>query len=126
MGDQQIEYGDGRVWAFEASANCTSGIWVQFDGGKVKPTTTVSEHIAGVTAVRASAGNMVTVIMEGVVNAPVTGAAVVAGDLLGAGATLVGKVRERTWGPDNVRCYDGGVALETIANGSRGKIKLLW
>ena len=123
----QIEVGSpGHIWKFTASVACTSGIWVFFEGGKVRPTSTVSQHIAGVTLTPASAGKLCTVIMEGIVKAPVTGAAVIAGDLLGAGATLSGTVRERTWSSLNVDCFNGGVALETIATAAKGKIKLIW
>lgn len=121
----QIELGTpGRIWKFEASVATTSGVWVYFQGGKIRPTTAASQHVAGVSLTPASAGKLCTVIMEGIVKAPVTGAAVIAGDLLGAGAG--GKAAERTWSGLNQRHLDAGVALETIANGAKGKVKLLW
>lgn len=126
MGNQQLEFGEGRVWSFEASVATTSGVWVYFQGGKVRPTTAVSQHVAGISLFPASAGKQCTVGLEGVYNALVTGANIIAGDLLGPGAGA-GYARERTHSSENVRAYDGGVALETPAtNGARIKVKLLW
>lgn len=124
MGNQQIEFGAGRVWSFVASANTTSGVAVYFDGPKVRPTTAASQHVAGVSLIPASAGKPVSVMMEGVANVLITGASVIAGDLLGSEKD--GHLRERTWSQLNERRLDAAVALETIAQGQRGKVKLLW
>jgi len=125
MGNQQIEFGEGRVWSFTASVNVTSGVLVYFDGAKVRGTTAVSQHVVGISLVPASAGKQVSVGIEGIYNAWITGAAVIAGDLLGPGAGN-GYLRERTHSGLNERRYDAAIALETIATGTKGKVKLLW
>lgn len=124
MGNQQFEFGEGRVWSFEASVATTSGVAVYLQGGKVRPTTAASQHVVGVSLIPASAGRQVSVLTEGIANALCTGAAVIAGDLLGS--AVGGALQERTWGQLNERRLDAGVALETIANGSRGKVKIIW
>ena len=124
MTTQQIEYGEGLVWSFEASKNITSGVVCMFSDGKVWTATAVSHHSIGVCLVPASAGKKVSIMIEGVVRVRASAAAIVAGDLLGTFAA--GKVHERTWAATNERRHDVGVALETIANNAYGKIKLLW
>jgi len=124
MGNQQYEFGAGRVYNFIASANTTSGVLVYLQGGKVRPTTAASQHSAGISLVPASAGKPVSVMIEGVANLLISGAAIVGGDLLGTFAD--GTATERTWTGDNERRLDVGVAFETIANNARGKVKLLW
>lgn len=124
MGNQQFEFGEGRVWSFEASVATTSGVLVYIQGGKVRPTTAASQHVVGISLIPASAGKQVSVLTEGVANVKCTGAAVIAGDLLGSAAD--GTAAERTWSQLNERKLDAGVALETIANGSRGKVKIIW
>lgn len=120
----QYEYGVGRVWTFEASANTTSGQVVQIDGGKVKPTTAASQHAIGVALIPASAGKFVSVIMEGIVKIPTTGVGnASAGDLFGGGAG--GKAAKRTWSQLNDRRYDLGFAIEDITRNASGKIKLI-
>ena len=121
---QRIEIGEGRVWSFEASVATTSGVAVYFQGGKVRTTSAASQHMAGISLIPASAGKQISVMLEGIANAWITGAAVVAGDLLGS--NTAGHLRERTWASTNERNLDAGVALETIAQGQRGKVKLLW
>jgi hypothetical protein len=127
MGDQQYELGTGRVWSFEASANTTSGVLVYLAGGdsKVRVTTAVSQQVMGISLVPASAGRQISVLMEGIANALITGANVVAGDLLGPGAGN-GYLRERAHSQLNEARYDAAVALEDIATGTRGKVKLYW
>lgn len=124
MGNQQYEFGAGRVYNFIASKNVTSGVLVYLDGGKVRPTTAASQHSAGISLVPASAGKPVSVMVEGVANLLISGAAIVAGDLLGSFAG--GTATERTWSNLNERQLDVGVAFETIADNTRGKVKLLW
>jgi hypothetical protein len=124
MGNQQYEFGEGRVWSFEASVATTSGLLCYIQGGKVRGTTAASQHVIGISLVPASAGRQVSIGVEGVYNVLITGAAVVAGDLLGSDTS--GHAGERTHGAANQRRYDAGIALETIANGARGKVKLLW
>ena len=120
----KFELGEGRAWSFTASANTTSGVAVYFDVDKVRPTTAVSQHVAGISLIPASAGKVISVLIEGIADVYVTGANIVAGDLLGPGA---GGVRERAWSQLNDRRYDLGVALESAAaNGDRIKVKLLW
>ena len=125
MGNQQIEFGEGRVWSFVASVATTSGVLVYFDGAKVRGTTAVSQHIAGISLIPASAGKPISVMMEGIANMLVTGANVAAGDLLGPGAGA-GYARERAHSGLNERRYDAAIALEAIGTGTRGKVKLLW
>ena len=125
MGDQQHELGTGRVWSFEASVHTTSGVLVYLEGGKARVTTAVSQQVLGISLIPASAGRQISVMMEGIANALVTGAAVVAGDLLGPGAGD-GHLRERAHSQLNETRYDAGVALEDIAQGARGKVKLYW
>jgi len=124
MGNQQYEFGAGRVYNFIASANVTSGVLCYFDGGKVRPTTAASQHVAGISLVPASAGKPVSVMVEGVANLLISGAAIIGGDLLGSFAG--GTATERAWSGLNERNLDAGVALETIADATRGKVKLLW
>ena len=124
MTTQQIEYGTGRVWSFEASVATTSGVVCVLEGGKVRSATAVSKHSIGVCLVPASAGKQCSIMIEGIVRVRASDAAIVAGDLLGTFAG--GKVNERTWSGLNERRYDVGVALEDIANDAYGKIKLLW
>jgi hypothetical protein len=119
-----IEIGEGRVWSFVASANATSGVLLRFDLGKVRPTTAASQHVAGVSLIPASAGQVISVMMEGIANVLITGASVVGADLLGSAAA--GHAQERAWSGLNERRYDAAVALDTIANGARGRVKLLW
>jgi len=119
----QIEYGEGRVWSFEASVNTTSGVVVYIDGGKIRPTTAASQNVVGVSLIPASAGKQCAVIMEGIVKIPTTGVGTVtAGDLFGGGAG--GKAAERAWSQDNERRYDLGFALESVARNASCKIKL--
>lgn len=125
MGDQQYELGTGRVWSFEASVNTTSGVLVFLEGGKARITTAVSQQVLGVSLIPASAGRQISVLMEGIANALVTGAAIAAGDLLGAGAGD-GYLNERAHSQLNETRYDAAVALEDIATGTRGKVKLYW
>jgi len=128
MGTQQLEYGEGRVWSFTASVNVTSGILVKLDSaglGTIRPCTAASEAALGISLVPASAGRQVSVGIEGIYNVWVSSAAVIAGDLLGSFTD--GSAYERTAGIENDRrSYDVGVALETIAAGARGKVKLYW
>ena len=124
MGNQQYEFGDGRVMNLIASANVTSGVLCYFDGGKVRPTTAASQHVAGISLVPASAGKPVSIMIEGVANLLISGAAIIGGDLLGSFAG--GTATERTWSALNERRLDAGMALETIADNTRGKVKLLW
>ena len=124
MTTQQIEFGRGHVWSFTVSANVTSGQVVYFDGAKVRPCSAASQHSVGVALVPASAGRQVSIMIEGVCRVKASAAGIVAGDLLGTFAD--GKVTERTWANTNERNLDVGVALETIAEGAVGKIKLLW
>ncbi len=124
MTTQQIEFGEGRVWSFEASANVTSGQVVIFDGNKVRHCSAASQQSVGVALFPASVGRQCAVMIEGVCRVKASAAAVIAGDLLGTFPD--GKVTERTWANTNERQLDVGVALETIAEGAVGKIKLLW
>jgi hypothetical protein len=124
MGNQQYEFGAGRVYNFVASANTTSGVLVYMDGGQVRPTTAASQHAMGISLIPASAGKPVSVMIEGVANLLISGAAIVAGDLLGSFAG--GTATERTHSNLNERRLDVGIAFETIANATRGKVKLLW
>ena len=128
MGQQQLEFGEGRVWSFTASVNVTSGILVKLDAaglGTVRPCTAASEACLGISLIPASAGKQVSVGIEGIYNVWVSSAAVIAGDLLGT--FTGGSARERAFGVENDRrSYDVGLALEAIANGARGKVKLYW
>lgn len=124
MTTQQIEYGEGRVWSFTASANTTSGQTVYFDGTAVRACSALSQHVVGVALIPASAGKPISVMIEGICRVKVSSSAVIVGDLLGSQAD--GKAAERTWSGLNQRRLDLGVALEGIANNTVGKIKLLW
>lgn len=127
MGTKQIEYGEGRVWSFYATANITSGQVVHIKTGTayVKPVSAASQHVLGVALVPASNGNQVSVIMEGIVKVQTTGVgSVVGGDLFGSGAG--GFAAERTWGSTNERRLDLGVAIENAARNAKAKMKLLW
>jgi hypothetical protein len=122
---QQIEFGEGRVWSFEASVATTSGVLVYFQGGKVRATTAASQHVAGVSLIPASAGRQISVGLEGVYRIQCTGNSMVAGTLLGAGPA--GKAAVRTSAGANERRYDAAIILDaTVANNARGKVKLLW
>ena len=125
MGTKQIEYGDGRVWSFEASVAVTSGQVVYVQAGKVRPTSAASQHVFGVALIPASAGKQCSVIMEGIVKVQTTGVgSVVAGDLFGSGAG--GFAAERTSASTNERRLDLGYAIESVARNAKAKIKLCW
>ena len=125
MGSKQIEYGEGRVWSFKATANVTSGQVVYVQEGQVRPTSAASQHVFGVALMPASATKQCSVIMEGIVKVDTSGVGtVVAGDLFGSGAD--GKAVERTNEQLNERRLDLGWAIETVARNAKVKIKLAW
>lgn len=125
MGTKQIEYGEGRVWSFEASVATTSGVLVYLENGKCRPTTAVSQHVLGVSLIPASAGYMCSVIMEGIVKIYTTGVgAVTAGALVGPGLAGKGAVKTETGACE--RRYWAGHAIEDAARNARVSIKLAW
>jgi len=125
MGTKQIEYGEGRVWSFKATANVTSGQVVYVQAGQVRPTSAASQHVFGVALMPASATKQCSVIMEGIVKITVTGVGTVdAGDLFGSGTD--GKGAERTSTQLNERRLDLGYAIEDSARNAKAKIKLAW
>jgi len=125
MGTAQIEYGEGRVWSFVATANVTSGQVVYVENGLVRPTSAASEHVFGVALIPASATKPVSVIMEGIVKVQTSGVgSVTAGDLFGSGAD--GKAVERANAQENERRYDLGFAIEDASRNAKVKIKLAW
>jgi len=125
MGDQQYEFGLAQTWSFEASVNTTSGVLCYLTGGKVRGTTAVSQHTIGISLIPASAGKQISIMMQGIANALVTGASITAGVLLGPGAGD-GALRARAHSQLNESRYDSAIALESITTGTRGKVKLLW
>jgi len=125
MGTAQIEYGEGRVWSFVATANVTSGQVVYVENGQVRPTSATSQHVFGVALIPASAGKPVSVIMEGIVKIQTTGVdTVTAGDLFGSGVD--GKGAERASTQLNERRLDLGFAIEDASRDAKVKIKLAW
>jgi len=117
----QIEYGKGDVWSFEASRACTSGVFVVLDGGKVKPAAYSGAGLVGVTLIPASAGDYVSVVMNGIVKVMVTGGDGTAGNLIRASDGYA-----FPFTPNGSERHDlvAGILLEDTTNGNTGKIKL--
>jgi len=123
-GTSQIDRGRGATWTFSVSRNCTSGIFVVLDGGKIKPAAYSAAGIIGTVFTKGSATGSITtagVILEGVVQMKVTGGNGTAGQEVKA---TNGNAFPQTPNGAERRDLIAGTLLEDVANGNKGLIKL--
>jgi len=117
---RQIEFGVGETWGeLLAGEAITSGLVVAMSGDGTIKIGQCSDNILGINLIPASSGRPVSLQMEGVVKLLVTGAAANAGQYVGASN---GNLEGRSYVVKTIHTV--GIALEDIAIGSRGKIKL--